>query len=109
MSVTVPLTKPVTAHGSEVSELVLREPTADDVMQIGSPTLLVPGADGDSVSIEIRAKVIGQYVMRLGSIPLSSVKGLSVADFQRCQGAVMGFFSDGGGETAATSPTPSST
>lgn len=96
--VTVKLSKPISAHGDDVAELVLREPTPDDVMQIGSPTLLIPGADGESVGIEIRAKVVGQYITRLGAIPLSSVKSMSIADFNRCQGVIMGFFGDGGGE-----------
>ncbi len=98
MSETVKLAKPITAHGEEVSEITLRQPTPDDVMQIGSPSLLIPSADGESVGIEIRAKVIGQYIMRLGSVPLSSVKAMSIGDFQRCQGVIMGFFGDGGGE-----------
>jgi len=98
MSETVQLAKPITAHGEEVSEITLRQPTPDDVMQIGSPSLLIPSSDGESVGIEIRAKVIGQYIMRLGSIPLSSVKAMSIGDFQRCQGVIMGFFGDGGGE-----------
>ena len=98
MSATIKLSKPITAHGEEVSEITLREPTADDVMQIGSPSLLIPSADGESVGIEIRAKVIGQYIMRLASIPLPSVKAMSFSDFNRCQGVVMGFFGGGGGE-----------
>ena len=109
MSTTVPLTKPVTAHGAEISEIVLREPTADDVMQLGSPQLLVPTADGESVAVEIRARVIGQYIMRLGAVPLSSVKALSLRDFTSLQGAVMGFFFAGDGEATPTSPTPPST
>ena len=96
--VSVPLAKPITAHGEEVILLALRQPTPEDVMQLGSPTLLIPSADGESVGIEIRAKVIGQYIMRLGSIPLSSVKAMAIGDFNRCQGVIMGFFGDGGGE-----------
>ena len=96
--VTVALTKPIQAHGDEVGSLTLRAPTPDDVMQIGSPSLLIPSADGESVGIEIRAKVIGAYISRLGAVPLSSVKSMSIGDFNRCQGAIMGFFGDGGGE-----------
>ena len=97
-AVTLKLSKPVTAHGEEVSEITLRAPVPEDIMKIGTPTLLIPSSDGESVGIEIRAKLIGQYVSRLAGIPLSSVKALSVGDFLQCQGAVMGFFGNGGGE-----------
>lgn len=95
---TITLAKPVAAHGEEVSELTFREPVPEDIMQIGTPTLLIPSSDGESVGIEIRAKLIGQYISRLAGIPMSSVKALSVADFMQCQGAIMGFFGNGGGE-----------
>lgn len=98
MSETIQLSRPIVAHGEEVGEITLREPTPEDVMQIGSPQLLIPSADGESVGIEIRGKVIGQYISRLGSIPMSSVKTMSLGDFTRCQGVVMGFFGGGAGE-----------
>lgn len=92
------LGKPITAHETEVLEIEFREPTPEDVMQIGTPQLLVPGADGESVGIEIRAKLIGQYIVRLAKIPPSAVRQMSLSDFMRCQGVVMGFFSNGDGE-----------
>lgn len=94
----VPLSKAITAHGESVDELRFRPPTTEEYMQYGTPTLLIPSADGESVGVEIRAKVIGQYISRLASIPLSSVKALDIPDFMRCQGAVMSFFSGGDGE-----------
>lgn len=98
MSTVVSLSKPITAHGEEVSSLTLREPTAADVMEIGQPTLMIPSADGNSVGVEVRAAVIGRYVMKLAGIPLSSVKALCPADFNKCQGAVMDFLTAGDGE-----------
>jgi hypothetical protein len=97
-AVTIKLSKPVAAHGEDVSELTFRDPVPEDIMQIGTPTLLIPSSDGETVGIEIRAKLVGQYISRLGSIPMSSVKALSISDFMQCQGAVMGFFGNGGGE-----------
>lgn len=94
----IALSKPIIAHGEEVSELTFREPTPEDVMQIGTPQLLLPSADGESVGIEIRAKVVGHYISRLAAIPMSSVKAMAMGDFMRCQGAVMGFFNSGDGE-----------
>lgn len=98
MSVTVLLKHPVTAHGEEVSELTLREPTTKDIMEIGLPTLIVPSTDGSSVGVEIRQKVVGRYVSRLAQIPMSSVEALKPGDFARCSAAVMGFFEMSDGE-----------
>ena len=98
MNATIILKTPLVVHGEEVAELTLREPTSEDVMQIGTPTLLIPSADGESLGVEIRARVVGQYIMRLAAIPLSSVKALSIADFQQCTRVVMGFFGSGDSE-----------
>lgn len=95
MSVTIPLKKPITAHDEELTVLTLREPTPEDLIQLGQPQLLIPSADGESVGIEVRPKVIAQYIVRLGGIPLSSVKALGMADFQKASGVVMGFFNAG--------------
>ena len=100
MSVTVPLSKPIKAHGDEVSELTLREPTTKDVIELGLPTLIIPGADGQSTGVEIRQPVVARYVSRLAAIPMGSVKALSLKDFSLCTAAVMGFFGEGDGETA---------
>lgn len=91
----VALSKPITAHGEETSELTFREPTTEDVMQIGMPQLLIPSADGESVGVEVRTKVVGQYISRLAAVPLSSVKSMSIKDFNACTGVVMGFFNAG--------------
>lgn len=99
MSIVIALTKPIQAHGTSVDSLTLREPTPEDVMQIGVPQLLIPSADGTSVGIEVRANVVGGYISRLASIPPSSVKQMSLPDFMRCQSVVMGFFNNGGGES----------
>lgn len=102
MSVTVPLSKPIKAHGDEVSELTLREPTTKDVIELGMPTLIIPGADGQSTGIEIRQPVVARYVMRLAAIPMGSVEALSLSDFSLCTAAVMSFFGQGDGETLTT-------
>ena len=84
---TIPLSKPLTAHGKEITELVLREPTSEDVMEFGYPFLIHAGD-----VIELRPRVVGQYVVKLAGVPLPTVKAMSIPDLQKCQGVVMGFF-----------------
>lgn len=92
--ITVLLTRPIQAHGEEVTALTFREPTPKDLMESGSPVLLIPSAEGD-MGIEVRPKVIALYIARLGGIPPSSVHTLCVADFMACQGALLPFLQGG--------------
>lgn len=87
---TFPLAKPIKAHGKEVEELVLREPTTKDQMEIGQPFLIIVG-DGET-GIRIQQKTIGQYIVRLAGIPMSSVEQLDRRDFAGLQAVVLGFF-----------------
>ena len=96
----VKLTKPVTSYGEEISEITLREPTTEDIIEMGLPTLIVI-TDDDKPAVEIRQKVIAKYISKLGSVPIATVKSLAPADFSSCSSAVMGFFGQGDGETPA--------
>lgn len=84
--VTISLGNPITAHGAEVSELTLREPTAGDVMECGYPLGMQ-----DELAIP-QAAPIGRLIARLAGIPPSSVKQLAVPDYNRAMGVVLGFF-----------------
>jgi hypothetical protein len=84
--VTIPLIKPITAHGAEVSELTLREPTGDDVERCGYPLAI----DGSSVIPQ--AASVSKLIARLAGIPPSSVKQLSMPDYNAAMGVVLGFF-----------------
>ena len=93
-STTIQLAQPIRAHGEDVSELTLREPTVKDSMDLGQPFLVILG-DGDT-GIRIQQKVIGQYIVRLAGIPMSSVEAMSLNDFSAAQAVVLGFFGAGG-------------
>ncbi|MNY75391.1 hypothetical protein D3C86_2146520 [compost metagenome] len=56
-------------------------------------------SDTDEQGIELRPKVVARYVSKLARIPMTSVKQIGLADLQRLQAVVMGFF---GQEEAAT-------
>jgi hypothetical protein len=88
--ISVSLAKPIQAHGEEISTITMREPVPADLMELGSPMLMIPGSDG-GVGLDIRHSVVARYISRLGSIPLSSVKEMSISDFMACSGAILPF------------------
>lgn len=91
MSVTLPLSKPIEAHGRQYEELELREPTGADLAACGFPFKFTLG-DGGNQTVSPDAAVIAALISRLGNIPPGSVGQLSVADWAACMGAVFGFF-----------------
>ncbi len=90
---TIKLRKPITAHGEDIQELKLREPTGEDIEKCGYPLAI---GEGKAYPI---AESVSKLIARLAAIPPSSVKQLAVADYQAAMGVVLGFF--GSGETDA--------
>lgn len=87
------LQKPIMAHGEQVTQLEIREPTGTEVGDIGFPFLAVVG-DDDKSAIELRPKVIQKYISVLCAIPLSSAKAVSLPDLLNAQSIIMGFFQE---------------
>lgn len=77
------LSEPVMAHGEQVKELVLREPTAKDIRECGFPL------DGKG---NINTAAIAEYISNLAAIPPSSVDNLSAGDFSELMGQIVLFF-----------------
>lgn len=100
--ITIQLNQPIKAHGEEVSQLTLREPTTKDVIELGLPTLIIIGGDGKSTGVEVRQAVVARYIMRLAAIPLGAVESMSMNDFSVCTATVMGFFGQGDGEASGS-------
>lgn len=84
----IPLSKPIEAHGKEIDSLTLREPTAEDVMVCGYPLTI---GDGEATP---NAAVIGKLIARLAGVPPSTVKAMSMPDFNAAMGVVLSFFGD---------------
>jgi hypothetical protein len=108
---TIALNTPISAHGEEIDQITLRQPTTADLIDLGQPMRLLPGSGGEETAIDIRMNVVAHYVARLAAIPLSSVKALSLADFSQATQVVLGFFGEGkapDGETTRSSPSASS-
>lgn len=99
-----PLSKPIKAHGKELTELELREPNGDDVEKIGFPYMVIVKGGAES-GIEVRTALIYQYISRLAGIPRESAKQVSIADFSNLSGEIMGFF--GASESEAESSSSS--
>lgn len=85
------LTKPVQNGGEDIFEVTLREPTGQDLIDIGYPYVIVM-EDGDGQSMKLQSKTIARYISKLGALPPSVVAKISIADLQVLTGEVMGFF-----------------
>jgi hypothetical protein len=80
------LTKPIEAHGEQVTEITLDKPTTGDLMDLGDAWVI-----GVDESVMFKNDVIGNYISKLGKIPLSSVRELSQPDFITLKAVVIGF------------------
>ena len=92
MSVTIKLSKPIIVGDSSSDELILREPTVDDVGEIGYPFVASQGDGG--TEIKMLPKIILRYASKLGAVPPSALKTLTIQDLFKIQEVVMGFFGD---------------
>ena len=94
-----------------INEVILREPTFDEYLDIGEPVTLAKTPDGMLFSVE-NSEVIRRYLQACLVQPKSALQlnqgGMKLA--QAVKGAVLGFFHDApsGGEPSTTSPTTSS-
>ncbi|WP_413722696.1 phage tail assembly protein [Sodalis sp. RH24] len=81
------LTTPISAHGEEISQIDLRDPTGKDVREIGYPYQMNPDE-----SVKLLAGVVAKYIARLGNVPPSSVDTMSPSDLNTAGWMVAGFF-----------------
>jgi len=92
--IVIKLGKAITAHGQDVQELRLREPTTSDIRQCGYPMAF----DADGV-LHPQGAVIAKYIGRLGNLPAASVDQLALPDFTSAMQAILPFF--GGSDQTA--------
>lgn len=81
------LSKPISAHGADISEIELAEPSGKDVRELGFPYKHY--ADG---SIQFLADKTSAYLVRLAKIPLSSVDQMTPADINNAAMVISNFF-----------------
>lgn len=85
------LSRPIKAHGDELHELELAEPTSKDVRELGYPFSAVPAANGEA-DLKLFPEVGAKYISRLAKIPMSSVDQLAPGDFLLLHTELCGFF-----------------
>ncbi len=97
--ITVNLKHPVQSEGVEISKIDFREPIGEDVVVCGYPFRIYigSGTDVDSANsgeqeMKIDTLVLANLASRLGSVPKSTIKKLSVQDFQQVVDVVSNFF-----------------
>ncbi|MBM6634621.1 phage tail assembly protein [Leclercia adecarboxylata] len=81
------LNQPVNAHGETISVLEFKEPTGKDVRELGYPYQM-----NQDESIKLQAHIIAKYIVRLASVPLSTVDQMSPGDLNTAGWLVAGFF-----------------
>lgn len=84
--VAVELEDPIEAHGDTISVLRFRRPTPRDLKKCGYPFKF--GEDGNTFV----TGPVNALIAELAGIPPSSVDKLSLADWNECGMALMGFF-----------------
>ncbi|QBH98410.1 phage tail assembly protein [Limnobaculum zhutongyuii] len=89
--ITVPLSKPIKAHGEELNELNLKAPSVPDIRKNGIP--LIFQTDG---AMSINANAVLNYLPALAGIPPSAVDQLDPPDITAICMAVIPFFTGSG-------------
>ena len=85
------LTKPVSAHGETLHILELREPSFDEIEQIGFPFTI--GSEGN---IKIDSSVSLRYIPVLAGIPRSSASQMAKIDIFKASMTILSFFTGSG-------------
>ena len=80
--VPVPLSKPIKAHGRDVSELTLRPLTGKDLRICGAPFRV--GMRGEEGIVDTQA--VSSLICELAGVPISSVDQLAGVDWFACAG-----------------------
>ena len=98
---TVKLSRPVRAHGEDVSVLTLREPTSEDIMNIGYPVSLKVEDKTGGIIVQNKTEMAAM-ISTLAEVPPSTIKSLHFRDYLKCTGVVTDFFMDSLGDQYST-------
>lgn len=88
--VKLPLSKPIKAHGEEISVLEISPMTGTDLLEIGEP----PFQLDDKKRMHMDMALTGEYLVRLAGIPPSAVRDMAPMDLISAFAVIAGFFGD---------------
>lgn len=88
----LPLRKSVIANGDEVTELVLREPTAADIEAVGNPVNLEFTSMSERPKTTFDAKAMTMMLARLATVPPSTIRQMHPRDWNNAAWVMSGFF-----------------
>jgi hypothetical protein len=84
------LRKPVIANGDETSRLTFREPTGNDIEQVGNPVNMDFTHDPPKVSFDSR--MMTNMMARLATVPPSTIRQMHTRDWNTAAWNLAGFF-----------------
>lgn len=86
----IPLSKPIPAHGETVKHLVFREPTGADLADHGVPVRFDFAKNTPDVIFD--TPKMTAMLAALAGVPPSSIRMLSATDWTTCAWAITDFF-----------------
>ncbi len=98
MASTVPLSKPLLTHSGEVSELILRELTAADIVAVKQSPFKVTVLPDKTTVVEQRYDVLMTLGSRLSGVDDLVLGKLSAPDFHKLTNAVIEEWNANSGE-----------
>lgn len=84
------LTKPIQAHGEDVTELTFRPPTSLDLIEVGSPIRIDMASESPTIHHDERR--FAAMMARLAAVPPSSIAKMDHKDFIEAEYALTPFF-----------------
>jgi hypothetical protein len=87
---TLELSRPVEAHGQQVSTLVFREPTGRDLLNVGNPVIFDPISDPPKIIHDERR--MNAMMSALAGVPPSSIMAMSPRDWITAAWGLTPFF-----------------
>lgn len=90
---TIKLDDPLKGHGGEITHVIVREPRASDLFELGEPWAHARNKDGGIISAE-HTEVVRAYIERLVEEPKDQIilGQMSLSDGIRVKEAVLDFF-----------------
>jgi hypothetical protein len=87
---TLELTRPVEAHGQQITKLSFREPTGRDLLSVGNPVIFDPISEPPKIIHDERR--MNAMMSLLAGVPPSSIAQMSPRDWVTCAWGLTPFF-----------------